>query len=105
MLIAVGVFFPIYLNLVTGILGTDRKLVEVPRICGLSRFDLVRRILVPATLTSYLTGLSSGLQPGWMLVIAAAVLAASEGPCRLISDGQMTGGTYGHLGTPNQYTR
>src|SRR3546814_18801285 len=79
MLIAVGVFFPIYLNLVTGILGTDRKLVEVARICGLSRFDLVRRILVPATLPSYLTGLRSGLALGWMFVIAAELMGASQG--------------------------
>src|SRR3546814_6683201 len=87
MLIAVGVFFPIYLNLVTGILGTDRKLVEVARICGLSRFDLVRRILVPATLPSYLTGLRSGLALGWMFAIAAALLGASQGLGLLLIDG------------------
>lgn len=91
LLIAVGVFFPIYLNLVTGILGTDRKLVEVARICGLSRFDLVRRILVPATLPSYLTGLRAGLALGWMFVIAAELMGASQGLGFLMIDGQMTG--------------
>src|SRR3546814_14826773 len=87
MLIAVGVFFPIYLNLVTGILGTDRKLVEVARLCGLSRFDLVRRILVPATLPSYLTGLRSGLALGWMFVHAAELMGASQVPGFLLHDG------------------
>src|SRR3546814_585758 len=91
LLIAIGVFFPIYLNLITGILGTDRKLVEVARICGLSRFDLVRRILVPATLPSYLTGLRSGLALGWMFVIAAELMGASQGLGFLMIDGQMTG--------------
>lgn len=91
LLIAVGVFFPIYLNLVTGILGTDRKLVEVARICGLSRFDLVRRILVPATLPSYLTGLRAGLALGWMFVVAAELMGASQGLGFLMIDGQMTG--------------
>ena len=43
-LIAVGVFFPIYLNLVAGIRSTDRKLVEVARVNALGRFDLVKRI-------------------------------------------------------------
>src|SRR3546814_17202581 len=66
-------------DLVTGILGTDRKLVEVARICGLSRFELVRRILVPATLPSYLTGLRSGLALGWMFVIAAELMGARQG--------------------------
>ncbi|HEY9548879.1 MAG TPA: ABC transporter permease [Kiloniellaceae bacterium] len=91
LLIAIGVFFPIYLNLITAILGTDRKLVEVARICGLSRFDLVRRILVPATLPSYLTGLRSGLALGWMFVIAAELMGASQGLGFLMIDGQMTG--------------
>ena len=34
-LIAVGVFFPVYLNLVSGIRSTDRKLVEVGQVNGL----------------------------------------------------------------------
>src|SRR3546814_11022939 len=59
MLIAVGVFFPIYLNLVPGILGTDRKLVEVGHICGLARFHLVRPILVPATFPRHPNGRAS----------------------------------------------
>src|SRR3546814_10658416 len=91
MLLAFGVFFPIYLNRFTGILGTDRKLVEVARIFGRSRFDLVRRILVPATLPSYLTGLRSGLALGCMFVIAAELMGASQGLGFLMIDGQMTG--------------
>jgi predicted ABC-type transport system involved in lysophospholipase L1 biosynthesis ATPase subunit len=56
-LIAVGVFFPVYLNLVSGIRSTDRKLVEVGQVNGLGRIDMVRRILAPAALPSYITGL------------------------------------------------
>lgn len=90
-LIAVGVFFPVYLNLMSGIQETDRKLVEVARVNGLSRLDLVRRILIPATLPSYLTGLRSGLALGWMFVIAAELMGASQGLGFLMVDGQMTG--------------
>lgn len=90
-LIAVGVFFPVYLNLMSGIQETDRKLVEVARVNSLSRLDLVRRILIPATLPSYLTGLRSGLALGWMFVIAAELMGASQGLGFLMVDGQMTG--------------
>jgi sulfonate transport system permease protein len=90
-LIAAGVFFPVYLNLVTGIRSTDRKLVEVGRINGLGRFDLVTRILVPAALPSYVTGLRAGLALGWMFVIAAELMGASKGLGFLMLDGQMTG--------------
>ncbi len=91
LLIAVGVFFPVYLNLMTGILSVDRKLVEVGRINRLSRLAIIRRILVPATLPSYLVGLRAGLALGWMFVIAAELMGASEGLGFLMVDGQMTG--------------
>jgi sulfonate transport system permease protein len=90
-LIAVGVFFPVYLNLVSGIRSTDRKLVEVGQVNGLGRIDLVRRILVPAALPSYVTGLRAGLALGWMFVIAAELMGASKGLGFLMLDGQMTG--------------
>jgi sulfonate transport system permease protein len=90
-LIAVGVFFPIYLNLMTGILSTDRKLVEVGHVYGLPRRQLVLRVLLPGTLPSYFIGLRSGLALGWMFVIAAELMGASKGLGFLMLDGQMTG--------------
>ncbi|CAO3424720.1 ABC transporter permease [Azospirillum doebereinerae] len=90
-LIAVGVFFPIYLALSGAILGVDRKLVEVGRIFRLSGRELVWRILLPATLPSYVLALRAGLGLGWMFVVAAEFMGASEGLGFLLTDGQMTG--------------
>lgn len=90
-LIAVGTFFPVYLGLSQAILGTDRKLVEVGRSFRLSGFGLVRRVLIPAALPSYLVALRSGLGLGWMFVVAAEFMGASEGLGFLLTDGQMTG--------------
>lgn len=89
-LIAVGVFFPVYLNLMSGIQGVDRKLVEVGRVYRLSGWKLVRRVLLPATLPSYLVGLRSGLGLGWMFVIAAELMGASKGLGYLLLDGQQS---------------
>jgi sulfonate transport system permease protein len=90
-LIGFGVFFPVYLNLMAGIRGVDRKLVEVARVYNFSAFTLVRRVLLPATLPAYMVGLRSGLGLGWMFVIAAEFMGASEGLGFLLIDGQMTG--------------
>lgn len=79
MLIALGVFFPIYLNLVAGIHGVDLKLVEVGRSYGLRSPGLVARIILPAALPSLLTGVRGGLGLGWMFVIAAELIGASRG--------------------------
>src|SRR5207237_4019527 len=45
-LIAVGVFFPIYLGVIGAILSVDRKIVEVGRVFRLSGAQMVRRILL-----------------------------------------------------------
>lgn len=90
-LIALGVFFPVYLHLMAGIADVDRRLVEVGRVYGFSSWALTRRILIPATLPSYLTGLRSGLGLGWMFVVAAEIMGASQGLGFLLIDGEQTG--------------
>lgn len=90
-LIAVGVFFPVYLNLMSGIQGVDRKLVEVGKIYRLNQWQLVHRVFLPATLPAYLVGLRNGLGLGWMFVVAAELMGASQGLGYLLVDGQTTG--------------
>ena len=90
-LIAVGVFFPIYLSLSGAILGVDRKLVEVGRIFRFSHREMITRILLPATLPTYVISLRSGLGLGWMFVVAAEFMGAEEGLGFLLVDGQQTG--------------
>jgi sulfonate transport system permease protein len=90
-LIAVGVFFPIYLTLSGAILGVDRKLVEVGRIFRFSHRQMILRILLPAALPSYILALRSGLGLGWMFVVAAEFMGAEAGLGFLLVDGQQTG--------------
>lgn len=90
-LIAVGVFFPVYLALAAGIPGVDRKLVEVARVYRYSTPILIRRVLLPSVLPTYLIGLRSGLALGWMFVVAAELMGASQGLGYLLVDGQQTG--------------
>lgn len=90
-LIATGAFFPVYLNLTQGLLDVDRKLVEVGRMAGFDRWQLVRLILIPAAVPSYVTGLRGGLGLAWMFVVAAEVMGASKGLGFLLLNGQQTG--------------
>ncbi len=90
-LIAVGVFFPVYLGVMGAISSVDRKFVEVGRVFRLSGPQLVRRILLPAILPAYVLALRSGLGLGWMFVVAAELMGASEGLGYLLLDGQQIG--------------
>ncbi len=90
-LIAVGVFFPVYLGVMGAIVAVDRKIVEVGRVFRLSGVAMIRRILLPAVLPSYVVSLRAGLGLGWMFVIAAEFMGASEGLGYLLIDGQQLG--------------
>jgi sulfonate transport system permease protein len=90
-LIAVGVFFPVYLGVTGAVASVDRKIVEVGRLFRLSGVGMVRRILLPAVLPSYVIALRSGLGLGWMFVVAAEFMGASEGLGFLLVDGQQLG--------------
>ena len=91
MLIAVGVFFPVYLGVMGAVLSVDRKIVEVGRVFRLSGPAMVRRILLPAVMPAYVISLRAGLGLGWMFVVAAEFMGASEGLGYLLTDGQQLG--------------
>jgi sulfonate transport system permease protein len=90
-LIAVGVFFPVYLGVSGAVAGVDRRIVEVGRVFRLNGTQLVRRILLPAVLPDYILALRAGLGLGWMFVVAAEFMGASEGLGYLLVDGQQLG--------------
>ena len=48
-------------------------------------------MLLPASLPAYIVGLRGGLGLGWMFVVAAELMGASEGLGFLLVDGQQTG--------------
>ncbi len=90
-LIAVGVFFPVYLGVMGAVISVDRKIVEVGRVFRLSGLAMVRRILLPAVMPAYVISLRAGLGLGWMFVVAAEVMGASTGLGFLLIDGQQLG--------------
>lgn len=89
-LIAIGAFFPVYLNVVSGLRNVDRKLVELGEIYNLTQWDLARRILLPAALPSIFTGLRTSLSLAWMFLVAAELIAATKGLGYLLTDGRET---------------
>jgi sulfonate transport system permease protein len=90
-LIATGVFFPVYLGVMGAVVSVDRKIVEVGRLFRLSGPAMVRRILLPAVMPAYVIALRAGLGLGWMFVLAAEFLGASTGLGFLLIDGEQLG--------------
>ncbi len=78
-LVALGALFPIYLNLYAGIRGVDPKLVEAARTLGLSRLALIRHVILPGALPSFLVGLRYAVGIGWLSLVVGEQINADSG--------------------------
>ncbi|TWS95677.1 ABC transporter permease subunit [Reyranella sp. CPCC 100927] len=78
-LVALGVFFPIYINTLLGVRSVDPQLVEMGRAYGMDRWTLFRRVILPAALPSLFVGLRYGLGIMWLTLIVAETISASSG--------------------------
>lgn len=78
-LVALGVFFPVYLNTFHGIRSVDAALVEMGRSYGLSGWSLFRHVILPGALPSILVGVRYALGFMWLTLIVAETIAASSG--------------------------
>lgn len=78
-LVAFGAIFPIYLTLFAGIRGVDPKLVEAARTLGLSRAGLIRHVILPGALPSFLVGLRYAVGVGWLSLVVGEQINADSG--------------------------
>ncbi|MEU8340996.1 sulfonate transport system permease protein [Actinomadura meyerae] len=85
-LVAFGVFFPIYLNTYSGIRGVDAGLAEVGQVLRLGRTALIRHIVLPGALPQTLVGLRQSLGTAWLALIVAEQINASSGLGFMIND-------------------
>jgi len=78
-LVALGVFFPIYINTFHGIQSVDRGLLEMGRTYGLSPWALYREVILPGALPSILVGVRFSLGFMWVMLIVAETISARSG--------------------------
>jgi sulfonate transport system permease protein len=78
-LVALGVTFPIYINTTLGIRQVDPKLIELGRVQGLGRLELIRRVILPGALPSILTGVRYALATAWLALVVAETIGAQSG--------------------------
>lgn len=87
-IIVLACFFPIFLGVTGGITQCDARLVEVGRACGLSKAEVIRRIVLPASLPSIVIGLRIALGYGWRALVGAELVASSAGLGYMIVDAE-----------------
>lgn len=78
-IIAIGTFWPVLLNTIQGIKGTDIKLLEVATVLEKKRLVILSKVILPNALPSIITGLRLGIGTAWSCVVASEMIAASKG--------------------------
>lgn len=86
--VAVAAFFPVALATFDAFRGVPRAWLEVAKVYRLSLPQLIRRILVPATVPPVLTGLRVAITRAWLVLVAAELLAADSGIGQMMEMGR-----------------
>lgn len=88
LLIAVATTFPMYVSTSSGVRSTDTRLVEAMRSFGMSRFAIVREVVLPGALPSLLAGLRLSMTLSVIALIAAEEINATAGIGYLMAQAQ-----------------
>jgi len=85
-IIYIATFFPVLLNTILGVKEIDGKLLEAAQTLGAKKNFIVRKVILPSSLPSIMTGLRLGFGTAWLSLVAAEMVGASSGLGFLISD-------------------
>jgi nitrate/nitrite transport system permease protein len=78
--------WPTLINTAVGVTSVDRDLLNVSRVLRLSWATKVRKMVVPSALPYIFTGMRLSLGVGWMVLIAAEMLAQNPGLGKFVWD-------------------
>ena len=79
LLIAMGVSFPLYLSIHSGVRQSDPNLLEAARVLGFTHAQRIWHVSLPSALPHALVGLRQGLGMAWLSLIVAEQVNASSG--------------------------
>lgn len=79
LLIAKATLVPVTLNTCQGIQGVPNRFIEVARVFGLTRWQLLTKVVFPAATASIWNGVRYGLTHAWLALVVVELLASSEG--------------------------
>lgn len=86
LLIAMGVAFPLYLSIHSGVRQSDPKLLEAARVLGFTHWQRIWHVSLPSALPHAMVGLRQGLGMAWLSLIAAEQVNSSSGLGSMINN-------------------
>ncbi|MEU0092857.1 ABC transporter permease [Kribbella sp. NPDC006257] len=77
--ITLGVFVPIYLHTHNGLRTIDSRYVELAQTVGLSRWEFVRKVVLPGALPGFLLGLRFAVTAAWLSLVVVEQINSTSG--------------------------
>jgi NitT/TauT family transport system permease protein len=93
-LIFLASVFPISVSSMAAVQNIQPVYIRAARNFGLSRLQLFRRVILPATLPQVITAIRIALGIAWLVVVAAEMIAVNSGLGFLIIDARNAGKRY-----------
>ena len=78
--------WPTLINTAVGVASVDKDLINVSKVLQLSSFTKVWKIVLPSAIPMIFTGLRLSIGIGWMVLIAAEMLAQNPGLGKFVWD-------------------
>jgi sulfonate transport system permease protein len=85
-LVALGVAFPLYLNVHSGIRNVDDQLIEATTALGFTRWERLWHVILPAAVPQTMVGLRQSLGIAWLALIVGETVNADAGLGYLINN-------------------
>jgi NitT/TauT family transport system permease protein len=79
LLISIVVFFPVLLNIATGVKSVDREAILAARTLGSSELRIILSVIIPLSLPIILTGIRIEVALAWRVLVAAEMIAIPTG--------------------------
>lgn len=79
LLIYLAIFAPVAIATATGVRNVDPTKLRAAQSLGATPAQLIRHVILPSALPDILTGIRIGLGVGWSTLVAAELIAATEG--------------------------
>ncbi len=78
-IIARGVFIPLYINTVSGIKNIQKEYMELGKVLELRRWTFIKNIVLPSAASGIFAGVRLALSGAWTAVVAAEMLGGLTG--------------------------
>jgi sulfonate transport system permease protein len=91
--IALFVIVPVYINTYAALTSLDVRYVELAEVSGLSRWQFLRKVVLPSSLPGWFTGLRLGVTGSWLALIVVEQINSTSGIGYMMFQAQQYGET------------